>query len=52
MMLALGFFGRWYARHMLDPKRRRRSNSLVLAPEAILVGSRAIRAVREHTRAA
>jgi hypothetical protein len=52
MMLALGFFGRWYARHMLDPRRRRRSNPVVMAPEAILVGSRALRAVRDHTRAA
>ncbi|HYI16455.1 MAG TPA: metal-dependent hydrolase [Thermomicrobiales bacterium] len=52
MMLALGVFGRWYARHMLDPRRRRRSNPVVLAPEAILVSSRAIRAFREHTRIA
>lgn len=52
MMLALGVFGRWYARHMLDPRRRRRSNPVVLAPEAMLVSSRAIRALREHTRAA
>jgi len=52
MMLALGVFGRWYARHMLDPQRRRRSNTSVLAPEAILVTSRAIRAIREHSRAA
>lgn len=52
MMLSLGIFGRWYARHMLDPRRRRRSNPLVLAPEAMLVSSRAIRALREHSRAA
>jgi hypothetical protein len=52
MMFALGVFGRWYARHMLDPLRRRRSNPVVLAPEAMLVSSRAIRALREHTRAA
>ncbi|MEX2315024.1 MAG: metal-dependent hydrolase [Thermomicrobiales bacterium] len=52
MMLALGVFGRWYARHMLNPRRRRRSNPVVLAPEAMLVSSRAIRALREHTRAA
>ena len=52
MMLVLGVFGRWYARHMLDPRRRRRSNPVVLAPEAMLVSSRAIRALREHTRAA
>lgn len=52
MMLALGVFGRWYARHMLDPRRRRRSNPVVLAPEAMLVSSRALRALREHTRAA
>ncbi|MDQ3549303.1 MAG: metal-dependent hydrolase [Chloroflexota bacterium] len=52
MMLTLGIFGRWYARHMLNPGRRRRSNPLVLAPEAMLVSSRAIRALREHSRAA
>ncbi len=52
MMFALGVFGRWYARHMLDPQRRRRSNLVVLAPEAMLVSSRAIRAIRDHTRAA
>jgi hypothetical protein len=52
MMLALGVFGRWYARHMLDPDRRRRSNPVVLAPEAMLVSSRALRTLREHTRAA
>ena len=44
MMVTLGFFGRWYARHMLNPNRRRRSNQVVLAPEAFLVGSRALRA--------
>lgn len=46
MMVSLGFFGRWYARHMLNPQRRRRSNQTVLAPEALLVGSRMLRARR------
>lgn len=46
MMVLLGFFGRWYARHMLDPDRKRRSNSMVLAPEVMIVGSRALRARR------
>jgi hypothetical protein len=46
MMVALGFFGRWFARHMLDPERKRRSNSKVLAPEALILGSRALRARR------
>lgn len=55
MMIVLGFFGRWYARHMLNPERPRRSNPLVLAPEALVVSSRALRAVRtvrERQRAA
>jgi hypothetical protein len=52
MMLILGVFGRWYARHMLDPERPRRSNPVVLAPEALVISSRAIRAVRERSRAA
>jgi hypothetical protein len=52
MMFALGFFGRWYARRLLDPHRPRRSNPAVLAPEAIIVTSRALRAVRRHSRAA
>lgn len=46
MMLALGFFGRWYARHMLNPQRRRRSNQKVLAPEVLINGSRVLRARR------
>jgi membrane-bound metal-dependent hydrolase YbcI (DUF457 family) len=46
MMVALGFFGRWFARHMLNPDRRRRSNQKVLAPEALIVGSRVLRARR------
>lgn len=46
MMVALGFFGRWFARHMLNPERKRRSNQKVLAPEAIIIGSRALRARR------
>lgn len=52
MMLALGVFGRWYARHMLNPERPRRSNPLVLAPEALVLSSRAIRAVCDRARAA
>ena len=50
MMLALGVFGRWYARHMLNPQRPRRSNPLVLAPEALVLSSRAFRAVRDRDR--
>jgi membrane-bound metal-dependent hydrolase YbcI (DUF457 family) len=46
MMIALGFFGRWFARHMLNPQRKRRSNDKVLAPEALILGSRALRARR------
>lgn len=46
MMVALGFFGRWFARHMLNPDRKRRSNQKVLAPEALILGSRALRARR------
>lgn len=52
MMLALGIFGRWYARRLLDPARPRRSNPAVLAPEALVVSSRAIRAIRRHATAA
>jgi membrane-bound metal-dependent hydrolase YbcI (DUF457 family) len=52
LMVALGVFGRWYARHMLDPRRHRRSNPTVLAPEALVMSSRAIRAIRHHDRAA
>lgn len=52
MMFALGFFGRWYARRQLDPLRPRRSNPLVLAPEALVVSSRAIRAIRRRDHAA
>ncbi|MCC6934907.1 MAG: metal-dependent hydrolase [Thermomicrobiales bacterium] len=52
MMLTLGAFGRWYARRLLDPSRPRRSNPSVLAPEALVVGSRAIRAIRRHAAAA
>lgn len=46
MMVILGFFGRWFARHMLNPDRKRRSNQTVLAPEALILGSRALRARR------
>lgn len=52
MMLALGAFGRWFARGILDPARRRRSNALVLAPEVIVIGTRAVRAVRMRDNAA
>lgn len=52
MMLAMGVFGRWYARHILNPARRRRSNPVVLAPEAIVIGSRAVRAMRLRDHAA
>jgi hypothetical protein len=52
LMVALGVFGRWYARHMLDPRRHRRSNPAVLAPEALVMSSRAIRAIRHHDWAA
>ena len=48
MMFALGVFGRWYARQLLDPARARRSNPVVLAPEALVVGSRAVRAIRDQ----
>jgi hypothetical protein len=47
MMLILGYFGRWFSRHMLDPERPRRSNTKVLAPQAMIVGSRALRARKE-----
>ena len=52
MMLGLGTFGTWYARRQLDPDRRRRSNPEVLAPELVVVSSRALRAVRLLRRAA
>lgn len=52
MMAVLGAFGHWYARHILDPARKRRSNPVVLAPEAIVLGSRAVRAVRLRDHAA
>jgi hypothetical protein len=52
MMCALAMFGRWYARHILNPARRRRSNPIVLAPEAVVIGSRAVRAVRLRDNAA
>lgn len=52
LMLVLGVFGRWYARHMLNPERVRRSNPTVLAPEALLVGARAVRALRRYQPAA
>jgi hypothetical protein len=46
LIVGLGVFGRWYARHMLDPQRRRRSNQAVLAPEGLMVAARAVRALR------
>lgn len=46
MIVGLGAFGRWYARHMLDPQRPRRSNQAVLAPEGLMVAARAVRALR------
>ena len=46
MIVGLGAFGRWYARHMLDPRRPRRSNTTVLAPEGLMVAARAVRALR------
>jgi hypothetical protein len=52
MTLGLAVLGRWYARKILDPARPRRSNPAVLAPEAIVVGARAMRAARQAGRAA
>ncbi len=48
MMVALGVFGRWFARRRLEPGVARRSNPSVLAPEAIVVGSRVLRAMRDQ----
>ena len=50
-LIGLGAFGRWYARHMLDPARPRRSNQAVLAPEGMMVAARAVRAMRSATPA-
>lgn len=52
MMAGLALVGRWYARRLLDPERTRRSNPLVLAPEALVAGARAVRATRSNRRAA
>jgi LexA-binding, inner membrane-associated putative hydrolase len=52
MMLGLTLVGRWYARRLHDPDRNRRSNPIVLAPEALVVGARAVRANRNSGRAA
>jgi hypothetical protein len=52
MMILLAVVGRWYARKILDPTRPRRSNPKVLAPEALVVGARAMRAARSAGRAA
>ena len=52
MMLGVGILGRWYSRRRLDPERTRRSNPVVLAPEALVVGARAVRAARNNSRAA
>ena len=52
MMIALAAAGRWYVRRQHDPHRARRSNPVVLAPEALVVGARAVRATRSTGRAA
>ncbi len=52
MMAGLALLGRWYARRLNDPARPRRSNPLVLAPEALVVRARAFRATRHNRRAA
>lgn len=52
MTVGLAALGRWYARKILDPARPRRSNPTVLAPEAIVVRARAMRAARLARRAA
>ena len=52
MMVALAVAGRWYVRRQHDPDRTRRSNPVVLAPEALVVGARAVRATRNSGRAA
>lgn len=51
MIVGLGLVGRWYARHMLDPRRPRRSNPTVLAPEALVMSSRMMRARRARRAA-
>jgi hypothetical protein len=52
MMVALAISGRWYVRRIHDPDRTRRSNPLVLAPEALVAGARAVRSTRSTSRAA
>ncbi|MEZ4520544.1 MAG: metal-dependent hydrolase [Thermomicrobiales bacterium] len=52
MMMGTAAIGRWYARRLLDPDRARRSNPVVLAPEALVAGARAVRANRNSGRAA
>jgi len=52
MTVGLAALGRWYARKILDPARPRRSNPAVLAPEALVVRARAMRAARQARRAA
>jgi membrane-bound metal-dependent hydrolase YbcI (DUF457 family) len=50
MIMALAAAGSWYAGRILDPARVRRSNPVVLAPEALVVGARLGRVVRESRR--
>lgn len=52
MMIGIAAIGRWYARRQVDPARTRRSNPVVLAPEALVVGARAVKATRSNGRAA
>ena len=52
MMIGLAGLGRWYGRRLRDPDRHRRSNPIILAPEALVAGARAVRASRSNRRAA
>lgn len=52
MMVALAAAGRWYIQRLHDPDRTRRSNPVVLAPEALVAGARAVRSTRSASRAA
>lgn len=52
LVIGLGFMGRWYARHMLNPSRRRRSNTTVLAPELLLAHNRRVRAIERASQIA
>ncbi|CAN5588819.1 hypothetical protein BH23CHL2_BH23CHL2_32960 [soil metagenome] len=51
MMVGVTALGRWYARRLRDPDRARRSNPVVLAPEALVAGARAVRATRNNRAA-